>query len=299
MLAAPALMPVLGWSDPPVDPLFATDLRPPAPAVTEADTYAPAVAEPKPSQLEPEANPEPEPAALPDSEPVLAPRFAEQQAIATCQTDLLQRLNGVKIEYEAEIKSLSVDSTRWLQRVDDGQWQLQSRAEWLFMSIHEKSVFNWPDWHLASYQHERKGMSSKQNVAVTVDYDQGRFFADARNEVREYDFDGQLFDDLNHQLKLQLDVACQPEQQVFTYLIAKRKGPREYRYERVGMEEISTEAGKINAIKLEKLDDDRTTYVWLAPEMGYIIVKLLFAEDGERNTLSIKRSPNLNPEPAR
>ncbi len=234
---------------------------------------------------------QPEPTNNPVTQPVAEHWLA-------CQQQQLARLEDVEFEYVAELSGIKVASKRWLDQTESGRWRLQSKAHWLFLGIEERSVFALPDWQLHSFKHERQGMSSKHNVDIRVDDSAGQYSADARDKIKTYDYQGLLYDELNHQLRLQMDLACAPEREDFTYHIAKRKGIKAYRYQKLGEESVKTEAGTFQAIKLEKLDDESTTVVWLAKELAYAVVKLVHEEDGDRNSLSIKKRPRLNAAPA-
>lgn len=260
-------------ANPPVDPLFTQDLRPQTlllpPTAKQDDASEPIV-------------------ALPDLAPVGVPD--------QCQLGILNRLSGVEFYYRAQIKSFEVESTRKLKSLDIGRWQLQSHARWLFMAIDERSEFSWPDWQLHTFEHTRKGMGDKHNLKITTDYQGQHYVAEARGKAPEYDFSGDLYDELNHQLRLQLDVACESAQTLFSYPVAKRKGIKINEYHRAGEELIELDAGTFNTVLLQKFDNERTTRVWLAPELAYAVVKLEHVEDGESNNLTLKRRPQLNPE---
>lgn len=211
-----------------------------------------------------------------------------------CQRDIIAQIRNVSFEYIAEVKSLKVVSKRWLDQTDGDSWRLQSRAQWLFLGVYERSIFDLPQWQLQSFKHERKGLSDKHNIELRVDSSSQKFMVDARNKKKTYAYTGSIYDTLNHQLRLQIDVACTPNTNNFTYSVAKRKGLRDYQYQKIGEEKVKTEIGELTAIKLEKLDDDQTTTVWLAPELSYAIVKLVHEEEGDRNSLSIRTRPTLN-----
>lgn len=221
---------------------------------------------------------------------------ADQQTGASyqaCSQAILTALDGVTLYYEAVYKSIGVDSQRSLKQLSPGRWALQSHAEWLFFSIDEQSEFQLPDWQLLRFDHNRKGMGDRHNLTVTVTPQSQHFSATARGTTKTYSYQAPLFDELNHQLKLQLDVACIPEQQEFHYRVAKRKGLREYTYTRQGKESVATDAGEFSAVRLEKFSKGRKTTIWLAPELAYSVVKLLHEDDGETASLSIKARPKL------
>jgi hypothetical protein len=220
---------------------------------------------------------------------------AQANAVAACEQSILAQLDGATIEYKATIKSLSVTSERTISADDNGLWHMTSHASVMFFAIDEASHFSLPDWSLAGFEHTRKGMGDRHNIAIEVDYGNNIYLAHARGETRQHEFDGRLYDQLNYQLRLQLDAACRGQEQMFRYEIAKRKGIKVYEVSVIGEETVSTEAGDFAAVKLEFADDERITTIWLAKEYAYTLVKLVYEEDGERNSMSILARPNLHP----
>ena len=259
-----------------IQPVTAVAAAPSAPTVNAAP----------PAELatQPAGNEEPAASALQDN---------SNARYQSCEQQYLAALDTVPLRYHATYKSIGVDSTRRLKSLGDERWQLSSEAELLFMRIDETSEFHLPDWQLLGFNHQRKGMTDRHNLAVTVDPENAEFSAKARGKTQVYNYQGVLFDELNHQLKLQLDVACRPQQNRFEYLVAKRKGPRQYTYHKRGQESVETNAGRFNAIRLERASEDRTISIWLAPELAYAVVKLVYEDDGESNSLSIKAKPKL------
>lgn len=303
-------------ADPPVDPLYSGELtvaKPNQPPALAAES-SPVPAQPNITELSPPAlSPAPpaaslvaapQPSAASQSDEVSAPEVVEPVPVAVdpapvdsvyqaCEQRYLAALNGTPLRYHATYKSIGVDSTRVLKHLGQQRWQLSSAAELLFMGIDETSEFQLPGWQLLGFNHQRKGMSDRHNLVVRVDQEKGEFSADARGKTQVYPYQGMLFDELNHQLKLQLDVACRPQQQQFEYLVAKRKGPRTYTYHKRGQETVDTNAGKFDAIRLERANEGRLISIWLAPELAYAVVKLVYEDDGEASSLSIKTKPKL------
>lgn len=237
------------------------------------------------------------PQAISQLSPIEDASSDDEAKFQACAKPLLEILEGVELHYQAVYKSIGVDSYRVLKRLTDDNWSLQSHAEWLFFSIDEQSHFHMPDWTLISFDHVRKGMSDRHNVAVRVVSEVQKYTARARGETKVFEFDGILFDELNHQIKLQLDVACQPEATQFQYTVAKRKGIRQYNYAKKGIETVATAAGDFQAIRLEKVSGERKTTIWLAPELAYSVVKLVYKDGDDSNSMTIKTKPRLSPLP--
>ncbi|WP_460101591.1 DUF3108 domain-containing protein [Sessilibacter sp. MAH4] len=220
-------------------------------------------------------------------------------AINECELNILNQLDGVTFKYNATVNSVSVKSERTINSLENDAWEMQSRANWLFLGIEEKSVFDLPSWQLREFEHKRKGMGDGKDLTIKADYQQHTYVSESAKGENTVMFDNELHDALNYQLRLQLDVACnapQVQEQGVDYTIAKKRGVKEYHFEIVGNDVIDTDVGKFEALLIEKRDseDDRATRVWLAKDLAYSIVKLEHTEDGQTNSLSISDVPRLN-----
>ena len=123
-----------------------------------------------------------------------------------CEAEILNQVNGVGFQYDAEIRSVSVQSERTITSTNSGLWQMHSKAHWLFISIEETSVFTMPSWQLQHFEHKRKGMGQGKDLAIVVDHQNHSFVSETHKKDRTFDFKDDLYYPLNYQLRLQLDV---------------------------------------------------------------------------------------------
>ncbi|GAA6168044.1 DUF3108 domain-containing protein [Sessilibacter corallicola] len=217
-----------------------------------------------------------------------------------CEADILHQVDGVNFEYDAQIRSVSVQSNRRISSTQSGLWQMHSKAQWLFLSIEETSVFMMPSWKLHHFEHKRSGLGQSKDLEITVDHQNHSYLSETAKGDRTLNFEDELYDSLNYQLRLQLDVACDPNTTQFHYPIAKKKGVRDYYFTRLEDERVKTEVGEFDAVKLIKEEDNgkRKTTVWLAKDLAYSVVKLDHTEGDKTDSLSISNKPKLN-EPSR
>ncbi len=213
-----------------------------------------------------------------------------------CETELLKQVDGVGFQYDAEIRSVSVQSERKITSTQSGLWQMHSKAHWLFLSIEETSVFMMPSWQLQNFEHKRKGMGNSKDLSIRVNHNDHSYISETAKKERTLTFQDELYDSLNYQLRLQLDVACNPARKNFHYPIAKKKGVRQYHFMRLGDERINTEIGEFDTVKLVKEENSgkRKTTVWLAKDLAYSVIKLDHTEDDQTDSLTISARPALN-----
>ena len=75
-----------------------------------------------------------------------------------------------------------------------------------------------------------------------------------------------------------------------SYTVIIRSSIRDYRYQRLGEEDMETALGVLRVVKLERVRDnsDRETTLWLAPELNYQPVLLRQKEDGSTYELTLQ-----------
>ena len=216
-------------------------------------------------------------------------------AEARCATDLLARFADQELSYQAEWKGLSLDSIRRIRQLDDGRWEAYNRSSLMFMSIEERSRFALEDGQIRSldYLYDRQGMSDKRDLRLE--------FAPGYYQVSSPRGDGRLeaplpiYDLLNHQLQMRIDLACSPRREHYRYPIARRNRISDYDYRLVGEESVTTAAGTFDALVLERGEPgDKLDRIWLAPKLDYLIVRLLHQEDDGSAELQLLRNPALS-----
>ncbi|MBV1786970.1 DUF3108 domain-containing protein [Marinobacterium sp. D7] len=211
-----------------------------------------------------------------------------------CARAVLEQNAGADLAYRVGWKGLSLDSTRRIERLDDGGWQAVNRSSLLFMGIEESSRFRLDTGRIESlsYDYQRKGMSNKHDLKLEFTPGQG-YRAISPKGVGNIAHEAALFDLLSHQLQLRIDLACSAPRDEYAYAVARRNRVSEYRYRRIGEERVQTPAGEFTAVRLERGEPgDKFNQVWLAPELGYLIVKLVHQEeDDDKAELVLVKKP--------
>lgn len=89
------------------------------------------------------------------------------------------------------------------------------------------------------------------------------------------------------QLQFRLDLAAGKEP--LAYELVKDNEIDDYRFKIVGKERMTLDSGVYNTVKLEVVRDStkRQTFVWMAPDLGWLPVRLTHFESGSKQ-LDIK-----------
>ncbi|WP_271274031.1 DUF3108 domain-containing protein [Aliamphritea hakodatensis] len=187
--------------------------------------------------------------------------------------------------------SLSGEAVRQLQQMESG-WQLSLNASAMVASLSESSKLRFTPEGVEprSYSYQRKVLGKKTREALSFDWQNHQASSQITDDPWQLDIPAGALDKLSYQLQLRLDLISGHE--TLEYKIADDGKLKTYRFIREGEEEVTTELGTFNAVKLRRdrgTNSKRQTWIWFAPELNYQLVKLLQSEkDGKRYSLVLK-----------
>lgn len=197
-----------------------------------------------------------------------------------------EKLQLFQAGYEAYYQGAHLgNGVRKLERLPNGKYRMSSESKLKFILISDKryeaTEFTYSGGQLlpVSYNFTRKGTGRDHYMLVNfaakqawVNYDNKKKVIKA-NEV--------LFDPLSYQVQLRLDVM--QGKSAFTYPTVVKGKLRQLDFEVVGEELLKLPYGKVNTIKLKRVrkNSKRETYIWLAKELNFILVRLQQIENGK------------------
>lgn len=182
-------------------------------------------------------------------------------------------------------------ATRTLHQQSDGNWILRINANSFIASIEESVIFQWKDNRVVPmHYHYRLSGWAIRNRSNTIDFnwEQAEAYGDFRGRKVTVPLREGALDPLGFQQQLLMDLKAGKKEMV--YQVVEHRGYDESRFAVMGEEEITNAAGDNRAIRLEKIREDskRETVMWFAPELGYILIRLLQVEpDGTRYVIDL------------
>ncbi|BCO31517.1 hypothetical protein TspCOW1_16200 [Thiohalobacter sp. COW1] len=130
------------------------------------------------------------------------------------------------------------------------------------------------------YHHHRR--DHERHVRISFDWEANQVVNEVQGEGWRMEVPDGALDKLVVQLALLLDL--QRGKRELEYAIADGGHLKTFRYQLRRQEGLHTPAGRFHTLKLERLraDQDRTTYLWVAPELNYLPVQIkqIDQEDG-------------------
>jgi hypothetical protein len=188
--------------------------------------------------------------------------------------------------YQANYSGINVTATRSLKVLDDGSAELRFSAKSWLATIEEFSILRWQGQHLQPqrYEYHRVGMGRDRHAVLTFDWHKGKVRNNVEGKPWSMALPAGTLDKLSYQLQLQSDLlhrnATPP------YSVADGGRLKEYHFAVEGEEILQTPLGAIATVKVRRVrptNDERTTYLWLAKDWDYLLVRLRQQEDDGKN----------------
>ena len=180
--------------------------------------------------------------------------------------------------------SLRIGSSNIEFRSDkDGSYVYESHSwpsrwvAWLLKDrLHESSRGNFIDGSLRpdNYHYLRTGGSREREADLSFDWKQNRVRNHVEGSLWEMEIPTGTVDKLASQLGMMLALRAQKHD--VTFKVADGGRLKEYRFKVIGHETVEVPAGTFETVKITKLRDnkDRVTYVWCAPALNYLPVRI-------------------------
>jgi hypothetical protein len=174
-----------------------------------------------------------------------------------------------------------------LRTGDEGGYLYESRSwptrwvAWLLKDrLHESSRGNITATGLRpdTYHYLRSGGSREREADLSFDWEQNLVSNLVEGSLWDMEVPTGTIDKLASQLGMML--ALQQDKDDVTFMVADGGHLKEYRFKVIGHETVEVPAGTFETVKITKLRDnkDRVTYVWCAPALNYLPVRIFQRE---------------------
>ena len=192
-------------------------------------------------------------------------------------------------------KGLSIDgsATRTLEQQPDGSWLYRFDVDSFIADITESVTFNWENGRVRpmEYRYALKGLMIRdRSRALNFNYTANTVSGSYEGESFNLPMVEGALDPLGYQLQLQQDLKAGRTD--MTYAVADNGDFDEDRFAVIGEETQATPFGEQKTVKVEKVresDSKRSTLMWFAPELDYLLVRLVQVEpDGSRYEVNLE-----------
>lgn len=205
-------------------------------------------------------------------------------------------LEPFNAQYTADWQQVPVSGSaaRHLEKNADGSWTLRFKASMLVAGINEESRFKHVGQRFVplSYRFERSGLGKSKSIAHDFDWQTKLVTGNDRDHPVKLVLKSGLLDKSTYQLALQEDVAA--GKRSMSYQVLDGDEIETYDFRVLGEETVPTEAGQVDAIKVERVRDptksNRQTVLWFAKDWGHLLVRLHQVEkDGKEYRIMLKQ----------
>ncbi|MFY0731347.1 DUF3108 domain-containing protein [Pseudomonas sp. NFX15] len=203
-------------------------------------------------------------------------------------------LQPFSASYTADWKQLPMSGTaeRSLAKISDGKWKLSFKASMMIASLSEESTLTLDKDTLLpeSYHFERGGLGKAKKSDLDFDWNTKMVTGTDRGDAVKVPLNRGMLDKSTYQLALQEDVAAGKKS--MSYQVVDGSDVDTYDFRVLGSEKVETKAGKIDAIKVERVRDPtqnkRITVMWFAKDWDYLLVRLQQVEtDGKEYNIML------------
>lgn len=205
-------------------------------------------------------------------------------------------LKPYRATYSIVRDGMAAEVTRELRHSAENEWTLNDSARILFARFSETARVTLDDLQVIpkSYRYEQSPGNSKDQT-IHYDWKNLRAHIEVDSGTRQAELKVPTYDKLSYQMQLRLDLLAGQLPTSKTYDLVDRGRHKQYRVERVGEQTITAGKRQIHTVKLRQTTagKDRETFVWVAPDLDYLIVRMERNEDDEQIEMQLK-SVNLD-----
>ncbi|MDP2283325.1 MAG: DUF3108 domain-containing protein [Pseudohongiella sp.] len=156
------------------------------------------------------------------------------------------------------------------------------------ITVNERTDFQWQDQRAVPLQyHYKQSGVRRRDERVVFDWAQNTATMNRDSREQTQTLENGIQDNLSFSAQMSADLFNHPELRapdtILTYQILEARGLDIQDYKVIGEERISTPAGELDTVKLERIrdsDSGRSTVIWLSAQHQYILAKLLQIESG-------------------
>lgn len=187
--------------------------------------------------------------------------------------------------YVAKFNGMPVEARRELVKFEDG-YRVSILAKNVLGEMSQSEEFGLDDVgaiQLKQYHSQQRffGVAKVEDLIVDPVKNIARY---SRNDkLQEIPLAPGYLGPISYQLQLARDLNA--KRASYRYLVLNRGKVKDYRFEPVGEEVVHTSLGAIRTVKIRRVRDDqeRETLFWMAPDLGFLLIKLWQREEDGQN----------------
>ena len=203
--------------------------------------------------------------------------------------------------YTLSIESVQFGETeRKLEKLPSGEFLYTTRnyatgvtAMLLKDHITEQSRFRFVkgQFQPVEYRYERNGGKKTKLRSARFDWQAKQVEGNHDGEAWQLPVKPGTMDRLLYQLAASYDL--QKQRKRFSYQVADHGELKTYDLTMAGVETVDTPLGSLKTMKLQRIDGEYETTLWMAKDLAYLPVRIEHTEDGKRYRAELKEMSGL------
>lgn len=206
-------------------------------------------------------------------------------------------LSSYTAHFEATVGGVKMgEIERSLKKLKNGLYQQTSLIYTTgFLSVfrsdrfEEHSFWRWQNNAPVPERYTYHFSGNKGDIRERLDFDweKNQVKSQHGDNTTVLELDKGIVDKLSYQIALVRDLRQGNKE--FAYRVADRGDIRTIRYKVIGDEEINTPWGNQHTIKVQRvtLTNERVTTLWFAPDLDYMVIKLIQDDNGTKMSATI------------
>jgi hypothetical protein len=202
--------------------------------------------------------------------------------------------SSFETSYNAKLYGFNIAATSRLSPLPNGNYEYYFNADSIVGKVTEMTEVSWNAKEQRiipqRYIYQRNGMGKNRDDELVFDWSANKVTNVKNAQSQVLDAAKNIQDSLSYQIQLSQDLIAGKKQ--FEYSIANGRKIKQYKFEIVGEEVLTTPLGDVKTVKVKRTRDksELVTYAWFAKDFQYLLVRLQQEENGSAYTIYISKA---------
>ncbi len=196
-------------------------------------------------------------------------------------------------KYSASLYGYSLDITSSLKKISTGKYQLYNHVDSYAGELIETSQLTWDDTKKIvtplGYKKYWSALGKSSDEQVRFDWAKRIASNTAKNTSLSINAIANIQDNLSYHLQMRQDFLAGKKS--VNYTVTDGQKNSSFVFEIVKEELIDSALGKVKAVKVKRIQSgSKETYVWLAKDYQYLLIKFEQRKDGFLYTFNLNKA---------
>jgi hypothetical protein len=209
-------------------------------------------------------------------------------------TQAAATLPTFETSYNAKLYGFAITATSRLSPLPNGNYEYYFNADSKVGKVTEMTEVSWNAKEQRiipqRYIYNRQGLGKDRDAELVFDWPANKVTNIKNSQTQALDAAKNVQDGLSYQIQLNQDLMAGKKQ--FEYTILNGRKIKQYKFEIVGEEVVTTSLGDVKTVKVKRSrdNDELVTYAWFAKDFQYLLVRLQQEENGSAYTIYISKA---------